>query len=333
MKTLSRKNSTFTLLFLAVAMLFNTACSEVGFTEITKAASKVVGNDEGETLFANNFTQKAENTPVDIIVVVDDSPSMSSEQKKLGERIESFIASLNGVDWRIAITTTDVSDDGPQGDFVTFEGTTTNVLSETVTNYKDVFLNTVKRKASKSSSERPLEATILALSKANTVNKGFFREQASLSIIYISDEDERSNGGSKATKPSEVVAAVTSLSSKKDFTAYGIIVEPGDSKCLFKAGNHKEATHVSALAYATGGLTGSICADDYSPTLKAIGKNVRKLNDTFELLDLPDNDSVEVSLAPEQDIKWSLEGKKLIFDVPPLDDTKITVKFKKPKSK
>lgn len=337
MKNLNRKNSTsklnkLSLLIFAAAMVFNTACSEVDFKEITEAASEVVGTDEGgETIFANNFTQRASDTPVDIMVVVDESPSMSAERKKLGEKIGSFISSLNGVDWRIAITTADASSDGEKGSFINLEGTSSKILTQKTTNYKEVFLNTIQRKASSvSSTEEPLAATVLAIAKAKTENAGFFRDGASLSVIYITDEDERSRGtSSKATKPSAVLGAVAATWPKKSFKAYGIVVEPGDFSCLRKASNHQEATFVSTLAAATGGLTGSLCDDDYSSTLSTIGKNVRKLNDTFELIDLPKADSIEVSLVPAQDIKWSLEGKKIIFDVPPLDDTKINVKFKK----
>jgi len=325
------------------SLMLTTACSDVGFQDVASAASKVeTGEPTTPTpeptpvtpLEEDSFVQRASDTPVDIIVVVDDSPSMSGEQKKLGERIGSFISSLDGVDWRIAITTTDVSDKstGLKGNFVEIEGTGTNILSYDTPDYQNKFLQTVKRKASASSSEQPLEATVLAVSKANTENAGFFRDGASLSVIYISDEDERSTGGRKATKPATVLNAVKSVWSKKAFTAYGIIVEPGDYRCLDKGGSvakHRFGTHVSELARLTGGLTGSLCDDDYGPTLSAIGKKVRKLNDTFKLKAMPDKDSLTISMDPYQDMKWKMEGDSIVFERPPMDNTKISIKYKK----
>ncbi len=276
------------------------------------------------------FTQKASSALADIVVVVDDSPSMASEQKKLGEKIGSFINSLNNINWRIAITTTDVSDKktGLKGNFVNWEGTHSRVLTKDTPNYQQVFLETVKRKASASSREEPLKATIMSIEKANTINSGFFRNNASLSVIYISDEDERSNGGKKATKPSAVLNTVRAAWPQKQFTAYGIIVEPGDIKCLNKARNHKEGRHVSALAQATGGFTGSICDKDYSPALAAIGRQVGTLNSKFELNSVPDSGSLKVDLIPQQNINWSLINNAVVFKTAPLEGTLINISYK-----
>ena len=320
-----------------LSLLLTAACSEVDFTEVASVSKEseiepAPAEPPPEVSEQDVFVQRASDTPVDIIVVVDDSPSMSKERKKLGERIGSFINSLNGVDWRIAVTTTDVSDDGPQGSFVDIEGTTSKVLTQAVPNYKEKFLATVEKKRSASSSEQPLAATILAAAKNSVENAGFFRSDASLSMIYISDEDEKSRGGSSATKPATVLSSVSALWPKKLFATYGIIVEPGDEDCLNQGGSvakHYYGTHVSELSRLTGGLTGSLCADDYGPTLSAIGQKVRKLNDTFELKSAPEAGSVVIELAPAQDIKWSMDGKMVTFDVPPMDNTKITVKYKK----
>lgn len=52
--------------------------------------------------------------PLDLLLVIDDSGSMCEEQDALGRAFESFRAALDGVDWRLAVVTTDMN---PQNAF------------------------------------------------------------------------------------------------------------------------------------------------------------------------------------------------------------------------
>ncbi|MCB0370011.1 MAG: hypothetical protein KDD45_11450, partial [Bdellovibrionales bacterium] len=49
------------------------------------------------------------NNKVDILIVIDNSGSMSYEQSEMAKRFSGFVESLNGLDWQLGITTTDVT--------------------------------------------------------------------------------------------------------------------------------------------------------------------------------------------------------------------------------
>ena len=300
--------------------------------------------DPDATYVEENFEQKETNSKVDILFVVDNSPSMYEEQKMLGSRFNSFISALSRVDWQIAFTTTDVSNGtyGIKGSFLDLDGANGNkVLRGNAGNAHQIFANTIQRKESNcsfvcpSSDEQGLLASIMAMDKSLTVNAGFFRDDTDLAIIYISDEDELSDGPRDATKPVEVIDTFRQhWGQTKSLSVYGIIIEPGDTNCLREKRDEGTTayygTHVSDLSALTGGITGSLCQRDYSQTLEEISNRVRELVDSFELKEAPTGD-VLVELDPVQpNISWRIDGNKLIFSRPPVSGTKIRVVYQKP---
>jgi DNA-binding NtrC family response regulator len=57
-------------------------------------------------------------------------------------------------------------------------------------NAEDLFVGNIQRKdRGASSRDEPLKASIMAMEKSRTDNLGFFRENANLAIVIMSDED------------------------------------------------------------------------------------------------------------------------------------------------
>jgi hypothetical protein len=339
-----KHNLNFKLRILSLSLL-SAACSEnVAFDKVVNPSTVCEsGCDPVSGLFeVEDFTQVDRAAKVDILFVVDNSPSMYVEQRMLGQRFRSFISALNTVDWQIAFTTTDVSNGsfGIKGSLLDLDGMPgSKILTSATPNLDRVFQRTVQRSESNcsfdcpTSDEQGLLATIMAMEKSLTVNRSFFRENVDVAVIYISDEDEMSTGPRDATKPIEVLNSFQNLwGSTKSLVSYGIVIQPGDVDCL--ADKRDEGTtayygtHVTELAALTGGLTGSLCQADYSQTLEEIGRGVRSLVDVFELKSVP-NGEVKVELNPHQDITWSMDGKKLKFSQPPRQGTKIRVTYPK----
>lgn len=324
------------------------ACSEVSFSpappkegpstlEDSTPDSGGLGSISGEILEA--FNQRSVVRKVDLLVIVDNSLSMAEEQSRLGARIQSFLNHLGRVDWQLAVTTTDVSTGpyGLKGSLLTMAGTSSMILNKNVPNYEQVFLDTVVRSETlncvgscPSADEQALRAAIMAMDKRNTDNRGFFRDDADLGLLILSDEDEMSTGPALATKPEAVLDHFRSIwGDSKDLYTYGIITLPGDVNCLGAQGRDASyGTHVSDLSDLTGGLTGSICSEEYGETLGQIGKNLIKLLDSLRLKAAPDEDSIMMLFDPPQpDVRWSVYENKIIFDVPPKSGTKIRVAY------
>src|SRR5690606_30238468 len=65
-----------------------------------------------------------QDRPVDILFVVDNSGSMDYERSGLANRINGFMDKINGLDWQIAVISTDNTSNKPEKDgrFVPFRG-------------------------------------------------------------------------------------------------------------------------------------------------------------------------------------------------------------------
>lgn len=328
------------------------ACSDVNFTPETAGGVQSLSPNNPDVpdnpsippvdnpRVKDVFFQRASDNQVDILVLIDNSPSMFEEQQKIGETISSFFNQLGDVDWQVGMTTTDISGGNfsSNGDLLKFEGTNTNLLTKAVPDYKRAFLNTITRKESDcysncaSSNEQPLRASMMAMDKRDTQNQGFFRAGADLALVIISDEDEMSTGPLGATTPDNVISHFGSIwGNSKNFAAFGIVIVPGDTNCFSRntAGGGNYGDFVSELAGKTGGLIGSICDSDFGPTLSKIGKKVSNLLTSFELSEEPLEGSILLTSLPQQSLEWHLESKKIVFKTAPSQGTKIEVSYLK----
>ncbi len=282
---------------------------------------------------------------VDILFIDDNSASMDPEQEALGQKFPSFVSELAGLNWQIGITTTDCTsvNYGICGSLLTMTGTGSKVLTPDIPGYDVVFNNTIVRPETigcaargdcPSGLEEAMKATVTAIDKRNGINAGFFREDAALAVVVLSDEDEQSDGTpSGATKPQAVVdKVIEAFGAEKKFKAYAIVILPGDSSCLKRQADQQNGiafygTYATQLASLTGGQSVSICAPDYSVTLRQIGQDLRKLTQAVEISRTPIPGTVQVTFTPSQNINWTLQGTTILFDQPVAAGTRIDVTY------
>lgn len=248
------------------------------------------GCDKGGSNFSvlstsAQFEQQVTFEPrkIDVLFVVDNSGSMSSSQTALANNFPSFINYFNskGYDYRIAVTTSDAF----YGDqFVTSgcslcninqtkfkSGTTPKmyVLESTTPNIASAFAQNIYVGTSGSGDERAFSSFKAALS--SSLNVGFHRPSAFLSVIIVSDEDDFShndiNMNESYTQPTlhsiasykTYLEGFTSGQANTDFHVSTISVL--DSACRNSLGSgRKIGTRYIALADATGGSKNSICS-------------------------------------------------------------------------
>ncbi len=222
-----------TLITIFITMTLAISCSDVKFSNAPSsdcaAADRCITDPSGETL-TKHLKVSYPNTKVDILFVDDNSRTMLDEQAKISQRLQGFLNSISGLDYRIAIVTTD-NKNGPQdyrdGKMVPFLATNSNGVSTYATdgankiyyitkntpNAAVLFQNTMYRPESYtcyqnqsacpsivSGDERGIYSAVRNI-KSNS--NGFIRADAQLHVVIISDEDERSNGGGFAGMPIE----------------------------------------------------------------------------------------------------------------------------------
>ncbi len=239
-----------------------------------QAEATQVGGGIPEDWYNDHFLQEGNNW-TDILWVVDNSCSMSEEQATLGDDFAAFHGIINsaGVDYRIATVTTDNA---------SFQGTT-KVITNSTPNGGATFAANCNLGTNGSGTERGLKFGWDALTMAingTPPNTGWYRQDAGLRLVYVSDEPDQS--GSWST----YLTNYQSVKSNPDHVIASAIVGTDGTNatsCNGAGGNASAGTGYVDIVNATGGILGSICQANWSQTLTQLGWLSISLADTFPL--------------------------------------------------
>ena len=381
MKTLVRL--TLTILFLASALTIG--CSDVGFRSIPKLSCDDVSRDQDTQCFVGDNTVSISFTfrvgEVDILFVDDNSGSMFIEQQKMANAFPNFLNKIANLLFRIAIITTDVSaspgntvpkaangmgayQDGKFLEFTLDDVNRTKsglkMIDYNTANVQSLFRGTIKRQESidcdnagfataacPSTDERGIYAANLAVERGEL---NFFRPGAHLAIVVLSDEDERSQGGTTTgslpleikDRPETLVSNLKNLYPTKSVKVHSIVTN--DATCLAQQrqfspnGIHPTLGFIGAqyirlsnpdsalrsLGNLLTGTVGSICSNDYGAQLSNIGQDVS--NNTFNspkgLACNPDLATIKIVTSPagfENQIVYAIDSQnRVTFDNVPV---------------
>ncbi len=244
---------------------------------------------------------KVDNKPAktDVLFVVDNSTSMWYEQTQISKRFANFIDQIDGMDWQIGITTTDPRSRKEWGDGRLHpfkEGLpflTTDLGKEKA---QKLFAKHVKRRELGWDIEEGIRATYRAIerslknrSKEDQDLHRFFRSDASLAVVLVSDEDESRDY--KRNDGDHLIDLVKkSWGPGKVFQFNSIITYT--QSCLDGAGRTMGLKY-EALSKKTSGLVGDICSKNYSELLKQLGQGVAGLQRTYKLKCVPQDIDVD----------------------------------------
>lgn len=216
-------------LLLASCLSIYIGCAKVEFNDIPcegDACPQVTPDGQVQT-----GTKDGGKKAVDILFVVDNSGSMSTEQNAIANRFSTFIQTMDsqGLDYRIGVITTDVSaspNNVPRaingngalqdGKLIVF-GNGNSFLTNQVSDRVAQFANTIKRKETltceaylntnptnnsaydancPASDERGIYAANLFLANQSG---SFVRPEAHFAVVFLADEDVRSKAYDSAT--------------------------------------------------------------------------------------------------------------------------------------
>lgn len=299
---------------------------------------------------------------VDILLVVDNSCSMAPYQQKLAQNFDNFLTFFieGNVDYQIGVTTTTVqeieynpgypdcteqmiAEIPPAGELVGGQ-----IITPDTPNADTVFSDIVSVGTCGAGYEMGLESARLALQGADqgTINQGFLRDSAFLSIIFVSDEQDGS--------PLPVNEYLTAFRDAKarpgqraDMNASALVVNDIAECSSQQIGSGAvEGTRYVDVAQQAEGLIGNICGDDFESIVTELSLNSSRLTDTFILSSEPDPNTIAVNVLaggtdgyelPCADGAWIFtrigEGDRsqpaIVFDraqMPP-PNSKITVQY------
>jgi len=225
------------------------------------------------------------NNKVDVVMMVDNSSSMSQYQNKLANEIPGMIVALDqlGMDYRIVVITTDMRTGGNGGQFVG----SPKVLSANTPSLASTLSARIKQGSGGSDLERGLESlkTVLSPTYLNGLGAGFLREDALLAVLALSNEDDYSSGSVasyvdffdtlkpkfKGTTQAWLVnfIGVPSLSSSCSTALDGVYKEPG--------------LRWIELANQSGGRVEAVCDSTLSQAVSNVRQRIVEILTDFHL--------------------------------------------------
>jgi hypothetical protein len=296
-------------------------------------AVPLTGDSNPNAIVTDTFEQQP--SPADVLFVVDNSYSMQEEQNNLGSNLNAFLsfAQGQGVDYQIAVTTTDVRSTpiGQHGEFVG----ATRIITPATPNKDVVFQANVNVGIDGSPDEAGLEAAYLALSPANLAgaNVGFLRPQAILAIVIVSDEEDQSvdpNNPASFRAVSFYQNYFQSLKPNGNFIL-SAIVGTTNPQCSSADGTAYYGPRYIQVAQSSGGVVDSICNANWGQSLANIGVRSFGLERSFPLSSQPVPATIAVTLngAPAPAGAWSYDAiaNTVNFAVEPPSYTTIDITY------
>ncbi len=227
---------------------------------------------------------------VDVLFVVDNSGSMSEEQRSLRENFSLFMQYFagSGLDYHVGVVSTDCDRTNTKGVLVEDGGTAFIDNTYTEEEATASFQARANLGTNGSSDERGKDAAYAALvTNGSSSSAGFMRDAADLSIIVISDERDYS----RDVTVNEFSNWMLGLK-PTGATYFSSVVGLGNG-CV----NAERGTGYLEVTAAVGGIEWDICSSDYATLLDQLGLQAAGLSSEFFLSLVPVEESIEVAVV------------------------------------
>jgi len=298
------------------------SCSEFGISDEDEVVTDPIVLEE-------SFVQ-APLPKLDVLWVIDDTPSMGDEQAALATAIDPFTDGLQaaGMSWQIGVIRTDITSD----DAGVLQG-----VPWVITPHLDDPAEALAEAASVGIDGQPPEAGLgaawLALSEPlrSGANRGLRREDAALHVIVVSDGDDLSEsilGGNPADAFSLFLEDEEARTGQP--AVFSAVVGDVPDGCAGAGGSALPGERYVQAAQNSGGIVQSICEPDFSNLTAALAEETVAWPTRFELSEVPVPDSIRVQIdGVRQDEGWSLleEPPAVEFSVPPPPRSEIRVRY------
>ena len=244
-----------------MAVLAFAACSETSpkLVPLPPAKHEKVTNTGGE-----KYTF---NPRVDILFVIDDSGSMSDHQNNLQKNVEKFTRLLDAnqiLDYHFGVITSSLNSAGRKGGYGKLVGPVTVVDRNTPNGLKTLRENIVVG-TSGSATEMFFDPVKRALSAPliTNENKGFYRDDAHLAVIFLTDADDQSYD----LEPQTYFQFLVGLKGgdPKKVLHYGAFIPRGNMDCDREG--EPEPDRIEEVMTLFGGKSFELCDPDFGDKL------------------------------------------------------------------
>ncbi len=257
------------------------------------------GSADTTGLQTDTFRQSL-SPKADILLVVDDSGSMSDKQMSLASNFASFIqyANATNTDYQIGVITT-TQDETPcpplfpcpgvpgAGKLVQKNGVGP-ILTRATPNLASAFSTLVNVGTDGSGTETGLSTAVMALTspRISNENAGFLRFDANLAIVVISDAGDQSVQPVTYYLDRLVNVKGFNRLSMFTFSAIGPYLPMAPAGCTYDGGG--DPLRYSAVVTYTSGVQDEICSASWATTLQNLGRTAFGYRTQFYLNNTPD---------------------------------------------
>lgn len=255
---------------------------------------------------------------VDVLFVIDNSCSMDPHQNNLAENFPSFMKTFtgSGLDYHIGVTSTDTNltgvcassrDPALNGKLNTYQGM--RWIDDSITEPGLIFQGLALLGSGGSGCERGLGATYRALEDQWEYNDGFYREDAAIHTVIVSDEPDQTEDESPAIITlREFEDWYDGLKGEVDDRTFNTVVctevgSDGAANCGSVADRYMQVTE------NIGGLTWDILDESFGILLDELGLLAAGLKVEYFLSNVPVPETIEVSrITPAGGISFYTQG-------------------------
>lgn len=266
---------------------------------------------------------------VDVLWVIDNTPSMAEEQLAVEAAAGAFVGALESASlaWQIGVLNTEL--DSPEAGRL--QGTPW-IITARDTNPVESLAAASQVGLSGSGPAGGLGAVSLALDEPlrSTANRGFRRPDAALHVVVFSDGDDESELvlGQDPVSAFEQVLAREQDQTGESAQLSVVVGDPG-AGCLGEGGQATPGDRYAAAADASGGAVGSICTADWAGVLEVLGEVSAVYPSRFPLQAIPAPGSERVTIDGTASDEWSLDlqSAELVFANPPQPDSVVRMTY------
>ncbi len=280
---------------------------------------------------------------VDLLLVVDDSPSFASKRAEVEEQLRHFARYLRSLyfDVHVGVTTTSVcrkpeacspeESDWANGRLLPVDGSGPRVLKPEQPDFEEQLAARLDVIGGGSERERLVKPAILALTEPlrGEGNAGFLREDARLAIIVISDAADADDTG--VTQLYASLLDIKGVRRSSDFSISAIV--PGmpvaPAGCAYDEPEAGSSGRVRDLVLKTGGIYDDICSRDWSKALEHLGSRAFRYSNPVlhltrtpwkpdETLRLEMGGAPLAPIGPTGDLRWTYDAYRNAIEVEPL---------------
>jgi hypothetical protein len=262
---------------------------------------------------------------VDVLLVVDYTPSMSQELEVISAEVTALVEALDAASlaWQVGVVESDVTGDRA-GELVGQPW----VVTPATADREAVLSASLSPTLVRLGGEAGIEAALLALTQARSgANVGFRRPGAALHVVFLSDGDDRSELAGDAVTTFLDALDDEELHWGGPATASAVVGDVPEG-CTSVRGVAQPGLRYERVATESGGMVASICSANLARVLSELGEAVVVLPARFPLTHRPTGTAV-VTIDGASSGQWSLdlEDPAVVFDVPPNAGAVITVRY------